>query len=58
MDSILNEYRVLLEEITTKIDKLEKVRHNLCHLKIKELNILRGKRSQLIECAEIIQKSF
>ena len=33
MDSILNEYRVLLEETTTKIDKLEKVRHNLCQMR-------------------------
>lgn len=54
-NSLLNVYRVLLEDITIKVDALEKLRHNLCELKIKELNILRGKKLQLIECIEIIE---
>jgi hypothetical protein len=54
-NSLLNVYRVLLEDITIKIDALEKLRHNLGELKIKELNILRGKKLQLIECIEIIE---
>jgi hypothetical protein len=54
-NSLLNVYRVLLEDITIKVDALEKLRHNLGELKIKELNILRGKKLQLIECIEIIE---
>jgi len=56
MNSILNDYQDKLKDITTKIDSLEKIYHNLSHLKVKEYNILKGKRTQLIDCIEVIQK--
>lgn len=58
MNSILNDYQDKLKNITEKIDSLEKIYHNLSHLKVKEYNILKGKRTQLIECVEVIQKYY
>lgn len=58
MNSILNDYQDKLKDITTKIDSLEKLYHNLSHLKVKEYNILKGKRTQLIDCIEVIQKYY
>lgn len=58
MNSILNDYQDKLKDITTRIDSLEKIYHNLSHLKVKEYNILKGKRTQLIECIEVIQKYY
>ena len=56
MNSVLNDYQDKLKDITTKIDSLEKIYHNLSHLKVKEYNILKGKRTQLIDSIEVIQK--
>lgn len=58
MSSILKDYQDKLKNITEKIDSLEKIYHNLSHLKVKEYNILKGKRTQLIECVEVIQKYY
>jgi len=58
MNSILNDYQNELLKLTKQIESLEKIYHNLSHLKIKELNILRGKKSQLEECIKIIQKYY
>ena len=58
MNSILNDYQDKLNNITTKIDSLEKIYHNLSHLKVKEYNILKGKRTQLIDCIQVIQKYY
>lgn len=49
---------IKLKNITAKIDSLEKIYHNLSHLKVKEYNILKGKRTQIIECIEVIQKYY
>ena len=58
MNSILNDYQDKLKNITEKIDTKKKIYHNLSHLKVKEYNILKGKRTQLIECVEVIQKYY
>ena len=58
VNSILNDYDNVLVKLTEQIESLEKIYNNLSHLKIKELNILRGNKSQLEECIEIIQKYY
>lgn len=53
--NILNEFQSNLKEIETEINSLEKIYHTLSHLKVKEYNILGGKRIQLLECIETIK---
>jgi hypothetical protein len=55
LTAILNDYNDELVKLTKQIESLEKKYDNLSHLKIKELNIIRGKKSQLVECIKIIK---